>query len=155
VQGLFLLLVVEEPEDDDNTPSNSLTDPELILVNDEHNDLSSVQINFNALSNLLTPKALCLLDIIFKKSVIVLVDGGSTHNFIQGRVVKFVNLLMQPTPTLKVMVGNGSVIECHQFCPTVPIPYRATFFLLILMFYPLVGRMWCWASNGLNPWAQL
>jgi phosphoketolase len=56
---------------------------------------------------------------IAKSEVTILVDGGSTHNFVQDRIAKFLNLQAQPTNTLKVMVGNGFEIECHQVCPRV------------------------------------
>ena len=66
-------------------------------------------------------------------------DGGSTHNFIQNHVAKFLNLPTQPTPTLKVMVGNGSVIEGHQFFVAVPISSQGHIFLVDLHVLPISG----------------
>uniref|UniRef100_A0A151UIN9 Uncharacterized protein n=1 Tax=Cajanus cajan TaxID=3821 RepID=A0A151UIN9_CAJCA len=87
----FFLLVAEE-DDDSTTPEPSPLDPDPdpLLLDNAPPELSSAQIN-----------------------------GGSTHNFIQTRIAKFLNLPMQPTTTLKVMVGNGSVIECTNICPAV------------------------------------
>ncbi|XP_027364265.1 uncharacterized protein LOC113871373 [Abrus precatorius] len=135
----FFLLVAEVPEDDTATPSESLgdRDPDPLILDTMHNELSSAQISFNALSGLPAPEALRLLGLISKKQVTILVDGGSTHNFIQARVAKFLNLPMQPTPTLKVMVGNGSVIECHQFFPAIPVSIQGHIFAIDLNVLPI------------------
>jgi len=38
----------------------------------------------------------------------VLIDGGSSDNFLQPRIAKFLKLAIEPAPLLKVMVGNGN-----------------------------------------------
>ena len=38
----------------------------------------------------------------------VLVDGGSSNNFLQPRVAKILKLPIEPSPLFKVMVGNGN-----------------------------------------------
>ena len=38
----------------------------------------------------------------------VLVDNGSSDNFLQPRVAKFLKLPIEPAPLFKVMVGNGN-----------------------------------------------
>ena len=52
-----------------------------------------------------------------KKKVIVLIDSGSTHNFIHCRVAKELNCFLYPSPECQVMVGNGGTIngsgKCH------------------------------------------
>lgn len=37
----------------------------------------------------------------------ILVDGGSSDNFIQPRVAQFLRLTIEPAPLFKVLVGNG------------------------------------------------
>lgn len=39
--------------------------------------------------------------------VVVLVDSGSTHNFIDFKVAKRLKLTIEPGPNLRVMVSNG------------------------------------------------
>ena len=53
---------------------------------DIHDPVSS-RISFNSLTGQLAPKMLRLIDTIVGHSVVVLVDGGSTHNFIQEELV--------------------------------------------------------------------
>lgn len=45
------------------------------------------------------------------QSVKVLFDGGGDDNFIQPRIAKFLQLDIQPTPTFKVLVGDGNFLQ--------------------------------------------
>lgn len=51
----------------------------------------------------------------------VLLDGGSTHNFIQPRVAKFLNLEIEATPTSFVVVGSGQRLRCEGMVRNVPL----------------------------------
>jgi len=48
------------------------------------------------------------------QKVVILIDGGSTHNFVYEQLVFSLGLLAQPTYLLHVMEGNGSEIEYMQ-----------------------------------------
>lgn len=48
--------------------------------------------------------------------VVVLIDGGSTHNFMQTRLVRPLGLTAQATQPLRVVVGNGNEVLCQQLC---------------------------------------
>lgn len=45
--------------------------------------------------------------------VSILIDGGSTHNFMHHRVVMTVGLTTNTTSLLKVTVGNGDELQCQ------------------------------------------
>lgn len=47
-------------------------------------DSSQVQISFHALSGHLAPETLHLMGRISNQNVVILIDGGSTHNFVQA-----------------------------------------------------------------------
>ena len=51
----------------------------------------------------------------------ILIDGGSTHSFIQESLVSGLGLLTRDTTPLKVMVGNDQCLHCHQLYEVVPI----------------------------------
>ena len=51
----------------------------------------------------------------------ILVDGGSSDNFIQPRLAKFLQLPIEPTPRLKVIVGNGDLLECEGVVKQIPV----------------------------------
>ena len=62
-------------------------------------------ISCNALARINTPQTLNIGHI-KKKKVIVLIDSGSTHNFIHCKVSKELNFFLYTTPKCHVMFAN-------------------------------------------------
>uniref|UniRef100_A0A1D1ZCI9 Retrotransposon-derived protein PEG10 n=1 Tax=Anthurium amnicola TaxID=1678845 RepID=A0A1D1ZCI9_9ARAE len=52
---------------------------------------------------------------------LILVDSGSTHNFIDPRLVTRLGLKTMPTESLQVMVATGHQLATKGFCPQVTI----------------------------------
>ena len=73
-------------------------------------------ISCNALAGITTPQTLKIEGYIKKKKVIVLIDSGSTHNFIHSKIAKDLNCFIYPAPEFQVMVANGSTIKCSGKC---------------------------------------
>lgn len=46
----------------------------------------------------------------------ILIDGGSTHNFIQTCLAKYLQLPMIATPPLQVIIGYNTTLSCDQLC---------------------------------------
>ena len=44
---------------------------------------------------------------------VVLLDSGSTHNFVRGDVARRVGLQVHPCPGAGVIVANGDRVTCH------------------------------------------
>lgn len=128
----FFLLIIE--------------DDASILEEGSYLDLSSKtlpsippQISFNALSGHPTYEALHLEDFINQHHVTILIDGGSTYNFLETHVAKFLGLFSQPTTVLRVMVGNDTIINCLNICPTVPLIIQGHKFVMDLRVLPISG----------------
>lgn len=66
-------------------------------------------------------------------------DGGSTHNFVQSRVAKFLSLPTTPTPALRVMVGNDHTLDCDTLSLQVPLRIQGHEFSLDLYHLPICG----------------
>eukprot|EP00253_Pinus_taeda_P007175 PITA_07175 len=73
-------------------------------------------ISCNALIGITTPQTIKIEGQIKKKKVMVLIDSGSTHNFIHCKVAKELNCFLYPTPECQVMVANGGTINCYGKC---------------------------------------
>ncbi|GJV25063.1 transposon ty3-I gag-pol polyprotein [Tanacetum coccineum] len=54
-------------------------------------------------------------------TVQVLLDGGSSDNFIQPRIVKHARLPLEPSKIFKVMVGNGNFLQSEGLINSVPL----------------------------------
>jgi len=89
---------------------------EAFPVAQEPDDPPPAQISFHAISGHMALETLCVIGFIFDQKVLILVDRGSTHNFIQECLVTTLGLHAQSTPPLHVMIGNGTEIECLQIC---------------------------------------
>jgi len=71
----------------------------------------------NTLAGITTPQTIKIEGHIKKKKVIVLIDLGSTHNFIHCKIAKELNCFLYPAPECQVMVASGGTInrsgKCH------------------------------------------
>lgn len=66
-------------------------------------------------------ETLRLVGRISTQKVLILIDRGSTHNFVQQHLVHTLGLHAQPTHSLRVMVGNGNEIECYHLYAVVTV----------------------------------
>jgi hypothetical protein len=69
-------------------------------------------ISCHALDGIRTLQNLKIKGYIKKRKVIVLIDSGSTHNFIHCKLAKDLNLFIYPAPKFQVMIANGGTINC-------------------------------------------
>nr|GEX05279.1 retrotransposon Gag domain, retroviral aspartyl protease [Tanacetum cinerariifolium] len=53
--------------------------------------------------------------------VLILIDAGSTHNFISDVLVNKLKPTTQPLAPFGVQIGNGDVIRCGQICKNLPV----------------------------------
>lgn len=51
----------------------------------------------------------------------ILVDGGSSDNFIQPRVAQVLRLPVEPAPNLRVLVGNGQILKAEGLIQQLPL----------------------------------
>lgn len=105
----FFVFIIDDDEKYDPSSLNS----EQTELFDSPNS-SSAQISLHALSRHLALEMLCLVSDISSQQVVILIDDGSTHSFIQKHLVSVLGLPTNPTHPLRVMVGNESKIECHE-----------------------------------------
>lgn len=77
--------------------------------------------------------------IIGNSPVSILIDSGSTHNFVQERIAKSLGLTFEPAQAFQVLVGNGEELPCSFVCPNITLrlgSYSVTVDLYVL---PLSG----------------
>jgi len=109
---LFYIDCEEEEENEQESSKEEDIQQEPTLEEEE----MSLTISCNALGGITTPQTLKIEGHIKKKKVIVLIDSGSTHNFIHHKVAKELNYFLYPTPECQVMVANGGTINFSGKC---------------------------------------
>lgn len=131
------LLIAEEDENPD--PHIVLNDPPPDPPGQVDSlDLCPTQISFHSLAGQLAPKTLRMLGSLFGHQVMVLVDSGSTHNFIQQELVTHLNLPCRMTSVpLWVMVGNGQHLQCTSLCEEIVIDVQSSKFTVDLHILPI------------------
>ena len=73
-------------------------------------------ISCNALEEMTTAQTIKIEGHIKKKKVRVLIDSGSTHNFIDCKIAKELNCFLYLAPERQVMVASGGTINCSGKC---------------------------------------
>lgn len=125
--------------DEDEAPfEDSVTRDQPPDLPDEPNP-TPAQISFHSISGHIAPETLHLLGYIDAHPVVILVDGGSTHNFIQAPLAKSLGLPSRVTTPLNVMVGNSQHLHCDKLCQGVKLLIQNTTFMVDLHLLPLSG----------------
>jgi hypothetical protein len=91
----------EEEEEQEQEPSQDEN------VEESSSEELTPMISFNALAGIITPQTLKIEGYIKKKKVIVLIDSGSTHNFIHYKLAKYINCFVYTMPEFQVMIAYG------------------------------------------------
>ena len=102
----FLLLQMKDDNEDpiSTTVSQGAREDEIVEPKDHH-------LSFNALKGGRGVGTIKFIAYIEKLHVTVLIDGGSSDNFLQPRMAKFLKLPMEPTTQFRVMVGNDNYMS--------------------------------------------
>eukprot|EP00253_Pinus_taeda_P007924 PITA_07924 len=134
-QKLFYIDCEEEEEKEEEMSKEEDILQEQSL--DEEN--MNPTISCNALAGITTPQTIKIEGQIKKKKVIVLIDSGSTHNFIHCKVAKELNCFLYPAPECQVMVANGGTINCSGKCHNIKLSMGEYVFTSPLLSIPMGG----------------
>ncbi|MCH81628.1 hypothetical protein A2U01_0002419, partial [Trifolium medium] len=137
----FHLLIVEPEYSPDNAENLSMvvSQTEPLTIQTTPQDTEPPQISLHALMGHTIPQTLRVLGHIRKQPVSILIDSGSTHNFIQDRVVKQLGLSTDPAGSFQVLVGNGEELQCSSMCSNVSLSLGPHTFSVDLFVLPLSG----------------
>ncbi|MCH79495.1 hypothetical protein A2U01_0000245, partial [Trifolium medium] len=141
----FLLLIAEDDESDNTEVHEAetevlepLPDP-LLAWFGLPGEANSAQLSYHAMSGTQTAQTIRVVGRVEPHTIHVLVDGGSTLNFIQSQVARKLGLAHSPSPTLKVIVGNGEELLSNHVCKGVPIEIQGHKFEVDLYTLALSG----------------
>jgi hypothetical protein len=78
----------------------------------------------HALASISTPQTLKIEGYVKKKKVTMLIDFGSTHNFIDNKLAKSLNCFVVLAPEFRVMITDGGTINCSRKCHSINLNMR-------------------------------
>lgn len=97
------------------------------------------QLNLNALLGMPLSETFHIYGTIAYHCVVILMDSGSTHNFLQSRLATFLHLLSTPTSTMPIMIGDGTILDCASMCPNILVTIQSHTFFVDLYPLPIGG----------------
>lgn len=118
-KGRILLFIADDLPPDDDDPGSVTTNSGLEGNDGDSEpaiDTSFPHANLHAMFGLPSSETFRIYGTIKNARLTILIDSGSTHNFLQPRVAQFLHLPVETTQPLRVLVGNGSVLDCNQRC---------------------------------------
>jgi hypothetical protein len=96
-------LVFESPKSTSITPPSDPPEVEQI-------------ISLNSLNVFFAPQTLKLISYIKHRKVIILVDSGSTHNFIHHHIAQETHCYIHAINNFRIMITNGGSMKCGGHC---------------------------------------
>ncbi|GJZ82610.1 hypothetical protein Tco_0647783, partial [Tanacetum coccineum] len=78
-----------------------------------------------------SPRSLQLLGTLSTGKVHILIDNGSTHNFVQPGVVERMKLPVKNTKLFKVYIGNVETLLCKNLCAQVTLEIQGRIYLFL------------------------
>ena len=124
-------------EDDNEDPISTIvpqgTQEDEIVESEDHH------LSFNALKGGRGVGTIKFIAYIEKLPVTVLIDGGSSDNFLQPRVAKFLKLPVEPATQFRVMVGNGNYMSTEGLVKQLKVQAQDNTFQLPVFLLPISG----------------
>jgi hypothetical protein len=110
-----------EAEKDDESDSTESINEEMENFQNDTSELiedNTPRISLATITGITQPQTLKLKGHIKNDNVTVLIDTGSTHNFLDIKIARKLKLFVYPVPDMKVMVADdkkiGNVGKCHK-----------------------------------------
>lgn len=104
-------------EEDEKPPSETV-----ILIDDEEEQKNDTHhLSLNAMRGSNTVDTIRFTGQIGSIQVKVMVDGGSSDNFIQPRVAQVLKFPIEPASNIRVLVGNGQILTAEGVIQHLPL----------------------------------
>ncbi|RVW31621.1 Transposon Tf2-11 polyprotein [Vitis vinifera] len=128
-QGPRLLLIEDHDEVQDKEEEAKISD----------NREDELEVSIHALTGWASPRTMRVAATIKSQPIMVLIDSGSTHNFLSDKVARTLRLPVVPTKSFTVHVANGERLLCQGRFEKVPIDLQGIPFSLTCYSLPLAG----------------
>jgi hypothetical protein len=118
-QNLFMAISEEISKEDEEIPSLSESHESTDITPPSDPPEIEPVISLNALTGFSAPQTLKLIGYIKHRKVIILVDGGNTHNFIHRRIAQETHCYIHAVNNFQIMIANGGSMKCGGHCENV------------------------------------
>ena len=146
-QGPSSIVQLVELNEGDSALAYNSDVPYLASVESKHNILEP-EITLYALLGSPSPSTMGIRGTINGHWVIILIDTGSTHDFLDAAILSKLQLQLDPTISFEVKVANGETIKTKGVCVDVKVVMQGHIFSMDLNVLPLgdcklvLGTQW-------------
>ncbi|VFQ66101.1 unnamed protein product [Cuscuta campestris] len=126
--GRFILIMGKDEGEEDEAEEK------------EEIEVAADILSLNSMAGVTTPRSLRLTGKIGQHGLDVLIDGGSTHNFVHPRMVEKLGLSLERVAAFRVYVGSGDALCCTQQCRNVALELQGTTFTVDLYVLQIHGH---------------
>ncbi|RZS23147.1 hypothetical protein BHM03_00056008 [Ensete ventricosum] len=109
-------LMIEPVEDEDNEPFEEGLEPEEEATEEEP---QPADYAVHALANYSNPQTMKVGGLLKQQPITVLIDTGSTNNFLNSKVAACLALQIKGCKKFDVKVVDDRILNCDQRCPRV------------------------------------
>ena len=96
-------------------------------------------ISLHAIAGCSSPRTMRFKARIRKRKLVILIDSGSTHNFVDQKLTHSLGLAVTPITEFNVKVANGESLVCKERYEQVSITIQGFKFSTTLYSLPLIG----------------
>ncbi|KAJ0545001.1 putative nucleotidyltransferase, Ribonuclease H [Helianthus annuus] len=123
---LYILEIYDDEEIDGNEYSNEQEDRE-----------AEAQISVYAMTGVTSFSTMRVVGTIGTRQIHILIDSGSTHNFVNSKLASRLQCPTKEVPEMKVLVANGKKLDCNQLCQDFQWLMQGTWFRTDVLLLPL------------------
>jgi hypothetical protein len=69
------------------------------------------EISLNAITGTPNPKTMRIIGVLRNQKVVILIDSGSTHNFVDAKLAEVLGIISTNGDAIKVRIANGQIIN--------------------------------------------
>lgn len=89
-------------------------DPITPSKEDDNTNQAATEISLHAFSGTYNPRTIRVMGWVGGRPLTILVDSGSTQNFIQDTEVQKLGMTVEPLPTFRVFIGSSEFLVCKE-----------------------------------------
>ncbi|KAL5720791.1 hypothetical protein ACHQM5_013426 [Ranunculus cassubicifolius] len=134
---VYMIATAGEFEEESCAATDNTQSSDLIPVDKEGD--KSIEISLNALSGNASYQTLQLQGKVSNRLLTMLVDTGSTHNFLDSNTAKMLGCPMQATTVHSVKVAGGGQLQCEAICQNFQFELEGVTFTSDVRLLPLGG----------------
>lgn len=108
---LYMLTIEGDANEDLEVNEEWESGEKLMLENSE-----TPQLSVNALTGIGSFQTMRIKGNYGTRTLFLLIDSGSTHNFIDSRIAKQMGCVLEPISGVRFSVTNGNMIVCNEIC---------------------------------------